>query len=175
VRTVVLRVVGLAALLLLVLAAVLTVQTLGRLPDTIVYFVAAGGDRFRLEPVGRRSNGRTPEQRARAAVAQLAAGPTATERARGLSSAVPEGTTVRDVILADRILLIDLSSEFESGGGSAGMQGRLNQLFYTLSQPGGVDGVELMVAGRPVVVFGGEGILVDSPWLRSEHPVLPRW
>jgi spore germination protein GerM len=175
VRTVVLRVVGLAALLLLVLAAVLTIQTLRRLPDTIVYFVSDEGDYFRLEPVGRRSNGRTREQRARAAVAQLAAGPTASERARGLSSAVPEGTIVRDVILAERILLIDLSSEFESGGGSAGMQGRLYQLFYTLSQPGSVDGVELMVDGRPVFAFGGEGILVDSPWLRSEHPVLPRW
>jgi spore germination protein GerM len=175
VRTVVLRVVGLAALLLLVLASVLTIQTLRRLPDTIVYFLADTGNQFRLEPVGRRSNGRTPEQQARAAVAELAAGPTAAERARGLSSAVPEGTTVRDVILADRILLIDLSADFEAGGGSAAMQGRLYQLFYTLSQPGGIDGVELMVEGRPVTVFGGEGIIVESPWMRSEHAELPRW
>lgn len=170
-----LRVAALAALLLLVLATVLTLQTLRRLPDTLVYFVAESGNNFRLEAVGRRSQADSPEERARAAVAELAKGPTPAERERGLSSVVPSGTAVHEVLLQGGVLEVDLSSEFESGGGSAAMQGRLNQLFYTLSQPAAIDGVKLLIDGRPVVVFGGEGIIVDSPWLRSEHSTLPVW
>ncbi|MEX2540884.1 MAG: GerMN domain-containing protein [Trueperaceae bacterium] len=174
-RTVVLRVAALAALLLLVLATVLTLQTMQRLPDTLVYLVADSGTNFRLESVGRRSNADSPEERARAAITELAEGPTASERERGLTSVVPVGTSVHGILLIDAVLEVDLSGEFESGGGSAAMQGRLNQLFYTLTQPAGIDGVRLFIDGRPAVVFGGEGIIVDSPWLRSQHSALPVW
>ena len=175
VRSVVLRVVALAVLLLLVLAAVLTLQTMRRLPDTLIYLVAADERTFHLEPVGRRSSAGSPEEQARAAVAHLAAGPTEGEEERGLSSAVPTATQVNGIRFADGVVQVDLSQEFESGGGSAGMQARLFQLFYTLTQPGDVEGVVLLVEGAEVDVFGGEGIIVDSPWLRERHPTLPVW
>lgn len=174
-RTIVLRIAALAALLLLVLAAVLTLQTMRRLPDTLVYFVADSGNYFRLEAVGRRGNRRTPEERARLAVEALAHGPTPAEQQRGLSSVVPPDTEVLDILLVDGVLEVDLSGEFEQGGGSAAMQGRLHQLFYTLTQPLAIDGVLLLIDGRPALVFGGEGLLVDSPWLRSKHSTLPAW
>jgi spore germination protein GerM len=171
----VLRVVALAALLLLVLASVLTLQTMRRLPDSLVYLTASDGNYLRLEPVGRRSNADGTTERARVAVAHLAAGPTPGERAKGLASSVPQETRVRRISFEDGILRLDLSEEFERGGGSAGMQGRLHQLFYTLTQPRDVKGVLLMIDGRRVEVFGGEGLMVDSPWLRSDHPDLPVW
>ena len=174
-RSVVLRVVALSVLLLLVLAAVLTLHTLRRIPDTLVYFVASGPNTFQLEGVGRRSLAETPEERARTAVEQLAQGPTVGEEARGLSTAVPPGTAVNEVEYEDGILRIDLSEEFESGGGSASMQARLYQLFYTLTQPNDVDGVVLLVGGDEVELFGGEGVIVDSPWLRPQHKDLPIW
>lgn len=175
VRSIVLRVVALAVLLLLVLAAVLTLQTMRRLPDTLIYLVAADDTVFQLESVGRHSGGGSPEERARAAVAHLAGGPTPGEEERGLTTSIPAATEVEGVRFEDGILRIDLSAEFESGGGSAAMQARLYQLFYTLTQPRDVEGVVLLVEGDEVEVFGGEGIIVDSPWLRERHPSLPVW
>lgn len=174
-RSVVLRVVALAVLLLLVLAAVLTLNTLRRLPDTLIYLVDSGPRTFRLEAVGRQSSASSAEERARAAVEQLARGPSGGEEERGLSSAVPPDTQVKSVRFSHGIVRIDLSQEFESGGGSSDMQARLYQLFYSLTQPREVEGVVLLVEGREVDVFGGEGIMVESPWLRSSHPSLPVW
>lgn len=175
-RTVVLRVVALALLLLLALVAVLTVRTLHRLPNTVVYFVAADGTRFRLEPAYRRGGGGGgAAARAERQIAALAAGPTASEAARGLSSAVPAATRVLDAHLDGATLTIDLSAAFESGGGSASMMGRLDQLFYTVTRPDGVGAVSLEIEGQPVTTFGGEGILVDNPWRRADHPDHPVW
>jgi spore germination protein GerM len=175
VRSVIMRVAALAVLLFLVLASVLTLQTMSRLPDAVVYFVQDEGRYFRLEAVGRRTAADTEEERARAALVELARGPSARERENGLSSTVPSGTVVNALRVEDEVLHVELSSEFEEGGGSSAMQGRLYQVLYTLSQPKGIREVRLSVAGRPVRVFGGEGIIVDWPWLRTEHPELPAW
>lgn len=170
-----LRVAALAVLLLLVVASVLTLQTMRRLPDTLVYFVADSGSYLTLEPVGRQSNAGGPEERAKAALTELSRGPTAGEREKGLSSTVPSEVRTRRVDFGNGVLTVDLSDDFERGGGSAEMQGRLYQVFYTLTQPRDVEAVSLLIEGRPVRVFGGEGILVDSPWFRAEHERLPVW
>jgi len=174
-RTVVLRVVALALLLLLALVAVITVRTLRRLPDTVVYFVASDGTSFRLEPAYRKGGRGDAAARAEREVAALAAGPTPSESARGLSNAVPADTQVLDARLDGTTLTIDLSAAFERGGGSAMMVGRLNQLFYTLTRPEGVDSVVLEIEGRRVTVFAGEGIEVASPWRRAAFPDKPVW
>lgn len=174
-RTVVLRVAGLAVLLLLVVASVLTLQTMRRLPNALVYFVAKEGNHLRLEPVGRRIAAAGPEERAKAMVAHLAVGPSPEERARGLNSEVPSETELLDARLDDGILSVDLSADFEAGGGTTSMQGRINQLLYTLTQPREVEGVRLLIEGQDVFALGGEGILVDSPWIRERQPPSPLW
>ena len=108
-------------------------------------------------------------------VAALAAGPSEQEQSEGLSSAVPEGVEVRSVEFQDGLLTVDLSREFTSGGGSASMIGRLNQVLYTLSQPSEVESVVLEVEGETLRVLGGEGIIVDVPWRRDDHPEVPVW
>lgn len=174
-RTVVLRVAALALLLLLALVGVLTVRTVRHLPNTVVYFVASDATSFRLEPVYRRSRGGDAATRAEQAVATLAAGPTASEKARGLASAVPSGTRVLHARLDGSKLTIDLSTAFEQGGGSATMVGRLNQLFYTLTAPSDVASVALEIDGRPVTAFAGEGVMVPQPWRRAAFPDHPVW
>lgn len=174
-RTMTLRVASLALLLLLSLAAVLTVRTLGRLPDTKLYLVAAHAGSFGLEPVPRRIRAEDPEARARALVRALAAGPTEEERARGLASEVPPGLEVRSAELTGGVLELDLSADLERGGGSATMQARLYQLLYTLTQPGDVEAVALRLEGRPLRVLGGEGLLVAQPWRREAEPGRVRW
>lgn len=174
-RTVVLRVAALALLLLLALVAVITMRTLQRVPDTVIYFLSESGPRFTIAPAYRNGAGRRPADLGRRLVRALADGPTPDEAARGLSSAVPADTEVRSESLENGIMTIDLNAAFERGGGSASMIGRLNQLYYTLTQPLDVKGVVLKVEGKTVEAFGGEGVLVPVPWLRVDEPDHPTW
>ena len=89
-RTVVLRVVALSLLLLLALVGVITMRTLQRLPDTLIYFVRDQGTSFTLEPVVRQGGDAGMAVRVRHKVAALSAGPSEQERDAGLASAVHE-------------------------------------------------------------------------------------
>ncbi|MDF1523769.1 MAG: hypothetical protein P1P87_13255, partial [Trueperaceae bacterium] len=77
IRSVVLRVAALALLLLLAIVGALVMRTLQRLPDTVLYLVRSDPTGFTLEPVTRQLRPAGPLEAARAAVAALAAGPTA--------------------------------------------------------------------------------------------------
>lgn len=175
VQTVVLRVAALAILLLLVLVSAISVRTLGRLPNTVIYFVHSDANGASLEPVYRRSRTRSDEAFVRAAVRALADGPDPEERSRGLSSEIPAEVEVLDVRFEGERLYLDLSANFEQGGGTAAMEGRLNQLLYTVTQPSTISEVMLSIGGREVTVFSGEGLLVDRPWRRSDHATVPSW
>lgn len=173
-RTVVLRVAALALLLLLALFGALALRTMQRLPDTVIYLVRDEGGAFALEAVARRTRPDGPLDAARAAVEALAAGPTAAETTRGLASEVPAGTVVRSVSWAGDVLVVDLDATAVAGGGTASMVGRLAQLTYTLTQPRGVEAVEVRVEGRALEAWGGEGVMIAWPWRRPEG-ALPRW
>ncbi len=174
-RTVVLRVVALALLLMLALVGVITVRTLSRLPDMLVFFAKDTGTTFTLESVPRVARSGDLGARVTAQVRALVEGPTEAEAREGLATTVPAGTEVLGVSLEDGVLTVDLTAEFGSGGGTASMLGRLNQLYYTLSQPADVDAVSLQVDGEPLRVLGGEGIIVDRVWVRSAHPDGATW
>ena len=93
----------------------------------------------------------------------LLAGPTEAERSDGISTAVPEGTRLLGLVISDGLATVDLSSEFESGGGSLSMMARLGQVACTLDQFQTVRGVSFKLDGEPVDVFSGEGIVLDKP------------
>lgn len=175
IRTVVLRVAALALLLLLALVATISVRTLNRLPDTTIYLVRSEPTQFTLERVHRRLDAGGADAAVAAAVAALAEGPTAQEADDGLTTVVPAGTEVRSVAREGGRLVVDLTRPFLSGGGTASMIGRLEQLRWTLTQPSGVEALELHVEGSPLEVLGGEGVLVAQPWRRPEGGTLPTW
>jgi spore germination protein GerM len=106
---------------------------------------------------------------ARAAVTALLAGPTAAERRHGLTSSVPTGTRLLGLNVRNRIAAVDLSKRYGSGGGSLSMSVRLAQLVYTLTALRGVDHVNLLIEGRPVRVFGTEGLILRQPLSRSDY------
>ena len=174
-RSVALRVAALALLLLLVLVAVLTSRTLSRLPDATLYWIRSGDTRFELVARSRALGSRSPDGYARRAIAALAAGPNGSEQAAGLGSAVPRGTEVEEAWLDDGTLYVELSPAFASGGGSASMRGRLEQVLWTLTQPGWADAVALRMDGVPLRVLGGEGIVVPQRWSRPVSGALPQW
>ena len=98
-----------------------------------------------------------------AALNDLLAGPSEAERSDGISTAVPAGTRLLGLVVTGGLATVDLSSEFESGGGSLSMMARLGQVACTLDQFPTVDGVSFKLDGEPVDVFSGEGIVLDKP------------
>jgi hypothetical protein len=103
----------------------------------------------------------------------LLAGPSSRESAeRVITSAVPAGTQLLGLSIADGVATVDLSREFESGGGSASVLNRLGQVVYTLTQFSTVDKVLFRIEGRPVTVFSSEGIVLDGPVTRKTYEAL---
>ncbi len=105
---------------------------------------------------------------ATAAMTSLLAGPTAAERAAGMSTTVPAGTTLRGVSVANGTATVDLSKTYESGGGSMSVMARLAQVVYTMTQFPTVQRVVFRLDGTPVTVFSGEGVIIDHPATRSQ-------
>jgi spore germination protein GerM len=93
----------------------------------------------------------------------LLAGPTELEQESGVFTAIPDGTRLLGLVVSNGIATVDLSSEFESGGGSLSMMARLGQVACTLDQFPTVNGVQFELDGEPVDVFSGEGIILDKP------------
>ena len=72
----------------------------------------------------------------------------------------------------DGTATVDLTSEYEAGGGSLSMTARLAQVVYTLTEFDTVHRVRFRLDGRPVDVFSGEGIVLDRAVGRKEYDEL---
>jgi germination protein M len=103
-----------------------------------------------------------------AAMRALLAGPTEEELEAGLHSEIPDGTSLRSVSFRGDLVTVDLSAEFESGGGSASMLARVAQVVYTSTQFVSVDRVRFRIEGEARDAIGGEGVVVDPPVDRSD-------
>ena len=109
----------------------------------------------------------------RAAVAAVVAGPNSAETAAGFSSAIPSGSALRGVAVADRRADVDLSSAFTSGGGSLSMRLRVAQIAYTVIRLGAADSVRILIDGQRVESIGGEGLIVTDVKLDGFDDLLP--
>lgn len=103
------------------------------------------------------------------AMTALLAGPTSAEGVdRTITSAIPTGSRLLDVTVAGGVATVDLSREYESGGGSLSMFVRIGQVVFTLTQFPEIQAVDFRIEGRPVTVFGSEGITLDHPQTRAD-------
>lgn len=103
-----------------------------------------------------------------AALEQLLAGPSPEEVGDRLGTQLPPGTRLRGLRVARGVATVDLSRDFESGGGSLSMSMRLAQVVYTLTQFSAVDEVAVELDGDPVDSFGGEGLDTSEPLGRAD-------
>ena len=110
---------------------------------------------------------------ATAAVNALLAGPTSGEGSRSISTAVPEGTQLLGLKVDGGIATIDLSSEFQSGGGGDAYRSRLGQVVYTLTQFPSVKSVALEIEGE------GDSTVLDRADFVEQLPAIwvdrPAW
>jgi spore germination protein GerM len=105
---------------------------------------------------------------------ELLAGPSAAEQETWplLATAIPEGTDLLGLTISDGVAKVDLSSEFESGGGTWSVTARLAQVVYTLAQFDTVDAVEFSIDGEVVELFSGEGLVLDGPQSPEDYEQL---
>lgn len=106
---------------------------------------------------------------ATAAMNALLDGPASDEAAAAITSAIPDGTKLLGLSISNGIATVDLSHEFESGGGSAAVLTRLGQVVYTLTQFPTVTKVRFRIDGQAVPVFSSEGIALDGPVDRATY------
>ena len=144
----------------------------GELESAITYFFEdSGGNGARSGPflVAVSDPVLTSGDLATDAIAALLDGPPATAVAAGISSAVPEGTSLVTVSTgSDGVATVELSGEFDDGGGSFSVLARLAQLTFTLTALDGVDSVLLLENGSVVEVFSSEGVVLDGPMVRDD-------
>lgn len=105
---------------------------------------------------------------ARAALEALIDGPTPREAVAGLSTAIPPESLVLGITIDDGTAVVDMSREFESGGGSFAILGRLAQFVYTLTEFESIDRVDLLLDGEEIEYFSGEGVIVGDGWTRED-------
>jgi hypothetical protein len=104
---------------------------------------------------------------ATAAMKALLAGPSPAELAAGLRTSVPAGTKLLGISIKKGVATVDLTSQYQSGGGSLSMKARLAQVVYTLTQFPTVTGVRFAINGQGVTVVGG--VPVQSPQTRAMY------
>lgn len=88
----------------------------------------------------------------------LLGGPDEFETDIGMQTEIPEGTQLLGVEVDGGEAIVDLSSEFESGGGSLSMQARVGQVVFTLTAIDSIESVSIRIAGEDVDAIGGEGV-----------------
>jgi spore germination protein GerM len=102
----------------------------------------------------------------RAALLALLHGPTAAERARGISSALPAGTRLIRVRVAQGTAIVG----FTGGSRRAWLTGGFYataQVVYTLTARPGIDRVRMRVRGRRCCVFDHSGRPYARPLTRA--------
>lgn len=131
---------------------------------TTVVTIYLFGEEERLVPTERTVSAADP---ARGAIEALLAGPDETDEGTERGTLIPEGTKLLGLRMDGDVLEVDLSRDFESGGGSLSMRGRVAQFVYTATDLPGVTGIRLLLDGEPVEAVGGEGVIVEDPQTRN--------
>ncbi len=117
------------------------------------------------KPLPLQEPNQSPEANLRAAFGELLASnkSTAKEGRKGAVSTIPKGTKLLSLRTESDGIHVDLSREFESGGGSTSMQSRLSEVLFTATSLDPNASVWITIEGKKLEVLGGEGVEVKQP------------
>jgi hypothetical protein len=104
-----------------------------------------------------------------ASMRALLLGPSATERASGVETAVPAATQLVGLSQSGDIVSVDLSTEFQSPAEPRDVLIRVAQVVWTLAEIDDVAGVRFSVDGVPIDVPIDDGTTPDRPVGPSDY------
>ncbi len=116
----------------------------------------------KLRAVNRTCNAETEVSCFKYAIKELMSAPSKWEKSKGFTSEIPQGTKVLSVRESSNNVLIDLSSNFESGGGAESTYTRIEQIIKTANANTSLPAY-LYINGKQANVIGGEGIMIKQP------------
>lgn len=96
------------------------------------------------------------------AIKTLINGPSVKEKKLGVYTEIPASTRLISITESPSRVVINLSSDFENGGGTDGLYKRLFQLIKTTKINSNLP-LYLQLDGKQVDVIGGEGIMINQP------------
>ena len=96
------------------------------------------------------------------AIKELIKAPSKWEKSKGFTSEIPAGTKLLSVRDSSGNVLIDLSSDFETGGGAESTYMRIRQVIKTANSNTSSP-TYLYINGKQANVIGGEGVMLKQP------------
>ncbi len=94
---------------------------------------------------------------------QLVAGPSAYEKKIGVYSEIPKNVKILGVVESSNKIIIDVSSNIQTGGGADSLYSRMKQLIKTALANSPKKPIYLYINGKQAEVLGGEGIMISQP------------
>ena len=96
------------------------------------------------------------------AIKELIKAPSKWEKSKGFTSEIPQNTKILSIRESNDGIMIDLSSDFESGGGAESTYVRVKQIIKTANANTKLP-TYLYISGKQANVIGGEGIMIKQP------------
>lgn len=128
-----------------------------------VYFIGQNNNKEEVYKIVKREySAKTDGTKLRFSIENLLNGPNEGEKAKGIYSEIPQGTKLISLEETPNKIVINLSGDFEQGGGTDGLYKRLYQLIKTSNKNTTLD-VYLYINGKQANVIGGEGIMINQP------------
>lgn len=97
------------------------------------------------------------------ALNQLTAGPSPYEKKVGVYSEIPKNVKILGVVESSNKIIIDVSSNIQTGGGADSIYSRMKQLIKTALANAPNKPIYLYINGKKAEVLGGEGIMISQP------------
>lgn len=97
------------------------------------------------------------------ALKELLKGPNMIEKAQGTYTEIPKTTKILSVKQTKDKVVIDLSDDFQYGGGTDSIYSRMMQLIKTAVTNTKNQKIYLYLDGKQVNFIGGEGIMITQP------------
>lgn len=128
-----------------------------------VFFIAQNEKNEEVyRAVKREYNEKTDGSKLKLAIETLLKGPTSAEKAKGVYSEIPVDTKLLSIEETPEKISINISGDFEYGGGTDSLYKRLYQLIKTSNKNANAS-VYLYINGKQAEVIGGEGIMINQP------------
>ena len=128
-----------------------------------IYFVKLQGTSEVYIPIQKEFEADNDTERFESVIRTLLDGPATVGKFQGLYTEIPQNTKLISVKEKNNAYIINLSDDFEYGGGTESISTRFMQLVLTAVNAADGKDVYLQINGSMAEMLGGEGMMIKQP------------